>query len=121
MVAGDAEQGVQLPSEQSPLLGADGGVSKPEGKITTVIWTVLAGVLAVGLILMFTLPTKYWNDPFPSPNEILKSAPVIDGHIGEFIRVLRASASRFTSVYATRLARTRSNALREQRVCIRSQ
>lgn len=93
MVAGDAEQGVQPPSEQSPLLGArassgddlDNERLKPEGKVTTIIWTVLTGVFAVGLILVFTLPIKDWDEPFPSPERILKSAPVIDGHIGQFI------------------------------------
>ena len=87
MAAGDAEQGAQPPSEQSPLLadGLDNECSKPEGKVTTTIWTVLAGVFAVGLILVFTLPVKDWDEPFPSPERILKSAPVIDGHIGQFV------------------------------------
>lgn len=93
MAADDAERGAQPPSEQSPLLGAqtssddvlDSRQSKPEGKVTAIIWTVLAGVFVVGLILVFTLPVEDLDDPFPSPEKILKSAPVIDGHIGQFI------------------------------------
>ena len=93
MAGGDTEQGVQPSSEQSPLLGAraspsddlDGERLKPEGKTTTIIWTILAGIFVVGLILMFTLPVPDWDDPFPSPERILRSAPVIDGHIGQFI------------------------------------
>lgn len=93
MAAGDTERGPQPSSEQSPLLGAqasscddlDSELSKPEGRITTIIWTVLAGVFVTGLILVFTLPVKDWDDPFPSPKKILESSPVIDGHIGQFI------------------------------------
>lgn len=93
MAAGDTEQGAQPRSEQSPLLGTrtssgddlDNERSKPEGKATTIIWTVLAGVFVAGLILVFTLPVEDWGDLFPSPESILKSAPVIDGHIGQFI------------------------------------
>jgi len=93
MAAGDAERGLQPSSEQSPLLGArassgdglDSERSKPEGKTTTIIWTALAGVFVIGLILVFTLPVNDWDDLFPSPKKILKSAPVIDGHIGWFI------------------------------------
>jgi len=89
----DAEQGMPPSSEQSPLLGArascdddlDNTRSKPEGKITAVVWTVLAGVFVVGLILVFAFQAKDWDDPFQSPEKILKSAPVIDGHIGKFI------------------------------------
>jgi hypothetical protein len=92
MAAGDVEHGAQPSSEQSPLLGVqassdddlDSRRSKPEGKLTTIIWTVLAGVFVVGLILVFTLPVEDWDDPFPTPEKILKSAPVIDGHIGQF-------------------------------------
>jgi len=89
----DAEQGMPPSSEQSPLLrarascddGLDNTRSKPEGKITAVVWTVLAGVFVVGLILVFALQAKDWDDPFQSPEKILKSAPVIDGHIGKLI------------------------------------
>ena len=94
MISGNTQRGARPPSDQSPLLGPqapsnDDGMegaipSTPEGKITTIIWMVLAGVFVVGLILMFTLPVHDWNDPFPSPESILKSAPVIDGHIGQF-------------------------------------
>lgn len=93
MSTGDAEQGAQLPSERRPLLGAQvrsdndlvGIPSKPEGKITAIIWTVLAGVFALGLIVVFAFPAEDWDDLFPSPEKILESAPVIDGHIGRFI------------------------------------
>lgn len=130
MASGDAEQGPQPSSEQSPLLGAwvssDGGLddgrSKPEGKITTLIWTALAGVFVVGLILVFTLPVEDWDDPFPSPEKILKSSPVIDGHIGQFtphVYVSRYPAlSPIVSGNMIRLARARPNVLREQCVCV---
>lgn len=93
MATGDAEQGARPQSEQSPLLGAqacsgddlDNMRPKPEGKITAIIWTVLAGVFAVGLIVVFAFPVDDWDDLFPSPEKILQSAPVIDGHIGRFI------------------------------------
>ena len=92
MAPGDAERGTRPRSERSPLLGvqapSDDGLSvvhpTREGKITTIIWTILAGALVVGLIFAFTHPDPVWDDPFPSPDSILKSAPVIDGHIGEF-------------------------------------
>ena len=92
MASGNTQWGVHTTNERSPLLDPqlppdddlDGAPSAPEGKITTIIWTVLAGVFAVGLILMFTLPVPDWGDPFPTPESILKSAPVIDGHIGQF-------------------------------------
>lgn len=89
MTSCNTQRRVQSPSEQCPLLvtpndDTDVVPPTPEGKITTIIWTVLAGVLVVGLVLMFTLPVPDWRDPFPSPESILKSAPVIDGHIGQF-------------------------------------
>lgn len=99
MVAGDTEQGVQPQGERDPLLGSvsDGLDNKlrlkPEGKVTTIIWTVLAGVFVVGLILVFTLPVEDWDDPFPSPESILKSSPVIDGHIGQFTPTFTAPAA----------------------------
>jgi len=129
MTTGDAEQGTQPPSEQSPLLGArafsdndlDNKQSKPEGKITAIIWAVLAGVFVVGLIVVFAFPVEDWDDMFPSPEKILGSAPVIDGHIGGFIISATPSVSAyypFISVHVTRLARARSSALCEQRVRI---
>jgi len=92
MAPGDAERGARPPSEQSPLLGhqasssddLDGIQTIPEGKITTIIWTVLAGVFTVGLILVFTSSGFRLERSVPSPESILKSAPVIDGHIGQF-------------------------------------
>ena len=60
---------------------------KPEGKITAIIWTVLAGVFAIGLIVVFAFPVEDWDDLFPSPKKILESAPVIDGHIGRSIPI----------------------------------
>ena len=122
MATGDTEQGVQPSSEQSPLLSTrtssgddlDNERSKPEGKTTTIIWTVLAGVFIVGLILVFTLPVKDWDDPFPSPEGILKSAPVIDGHIGQFIpHAHHPQHHAFISVRVIRLARTRQGILCE--------
>ena len=93
MATGDAEQGAQHPSERRPLLGAqacsgddlDNIRPKPEGKITAIIWTVLAGVFVVGLIVVFAFPVEDWDDLFPSPEKILESTPVIDGHIGRSI------------------------------------
>lgn len=89
MAPDNAERRAQSTSEESPLLGAqspsnddlDGSPPTPEGRITVIIWAVLAGVFVLGLILVFTLPVQDWGDPFPSPESILKSAPVIDGHI----------------------------------------
>lgn len=114
MTSGDTRRGVRSPSEQSPLLGpqapsnhdVNDAPSTPEGKVTTIVWTVLAGVFVVGLILVFALPVPDWGDPFPSPESILKSAPIIDGHIGQFSSsTLRISDCRvFTSVI--RFART---------------
>jgi len=134
MATGDTEQGVQPQGEQVPLLGdrasssgdgLDNERSKPEGKVTAIIWTVLLGVFAVGLVLVFTLPVKDWDDPFPSPERILRSSPVIDGHIGQFIPTFTtltiSTYHAFISAHATRLARTRSGVLREQRVCIQPQ
>lgn len=101
MAPNDTEQGAEDLSEQSPLLGAqgpssddpDGSPPNPEGKATTIIWVVLTGVFVVGLVLVFFLPVQDWDDPFPSPESILKSAPVIDGHIDlpELARVLYAN------------------------------
>ena len=103
MATGDTEQGAQPGSEQSPLLGnrassgddLDNERSKPEGRTTAIIWTVLAGVFVVALILVFAFPVNDWDDPFPSPESILKSAPVIDGHIGQSILRSPPSTSRF--------------------------
>ena len=101
MATGDAEQGTRPSGEQSPLLGIktssggdlDDGQSKSEGKIITIIWMVIAGIFIVDLILMFTLPAvKDW-DPFPNPGKILNSAPVIDGHIGQFIPMFTTPSS----------------------------
>lgn len=91
MTPTDAERGALPSGEQSPLLGPqaasnddlDDSPLPPEGKGTAVIWAVLTGVFVVGLILVFTLPVPDWDDPFPSPESILDSAPVIDGHIGQ--------------------------------------
>ena len=102
MTTDDAEQGTQPSGEKSPLLGIQtssgddlgDGQSKPEGKTIAIIWMVLTGVFIVDLILMFTLPVKDWGDPFPSPGKILNSAPVIDGHIGQFIPMFTTSLSR---------------------------
>lgn len=92
MTPGDSKRGIRSTNEQSPLLGPqappnddiDGAPSTPEGETTTIIWMVLAAVFVVGLIVVFTLPVPDWRDPFPSPESILDSAPVIDGHIGQF-------------------------------------
>ena len=127
-MAGDTEQGAQPPSEQSPLLvvqassndDLDSRRPEPEGKATVIIWTVLAGVFVVGLILVFTLPVHDWGDPFPSPGGVLKYAPVIDGHIGPSITLCVCNPQYLGSfsVCAIRLARARSRALCEQRVCV---
>lgn len=115
---------VQSPSEQNPLLGSrsppndetDGAPLVVEGKISTIIWTVLAGVFVVGLILVFALPVPDWSDPFPNPESILKSTPVIDGHIGQFnvFYARRVGSSRYT----IRFTRTGQEVLCEQRICV---
>lgn len=91
MSSTDTERGERPSGEQSPLLGAQNSSNgdlgdsppTPEGKKTATIWTVLTGLFVVGLVLVFTLPVPDWDDPFPTPESILKSAPVIDGHIGQ--------------------------------------
>lgn len=108
MTPSDAEQGAQPSSEQCPLLGAQSssrdddpsGVTPPpppEGRVTAILWIVLTGVTIVGLILVFTLPVSDWDDPFPTPDGILKSAPVIDGHIGQCTDHALPLASRLTN------------------------
>ena len=124
MAPNDTEQGAEHSNEQSPLLGAqvpssddpDGSPPNPEGKITTIIWTVLAGVFVVGLVLVFVLPVQDWDDPFPSPESILKSAPVIDGHIGSF-NLPRTYSPQHLAYPATRFTRICQDLLCEQYIC----
>lgn len=92
MTADDPEQGTHPSGERHPLLGAqappDDGLesepSKPKERDTTSIWVIFFGVIIIGLLLVFAPPEEIWDDPFPTPGKILKSSPVIDGHIGQF-------------------------------------
>ena len=127
MAPNDTEQGAEQPSEQSPLLGTQalssddpgGSPPIPEGKITTIIWAALAGVFVIGLVLVFVLPVQDWDDPFPSPETILKSAPVIDGHIGSFV-LPRTYGPQHPAYRATRFTRTCQSSLCEQCICLQS-
>jgi len=92
--------------EQETLLPKQRGenelITRPR-RSRTVIWSALTSLFLLGLVLVFSLNFREWINPLPkdplaAAEEILSSAPVIDGHIDLPILVRWSYANNVTAV-----------------------